>query len=195
MFFRDLKKKPGQTMKVILADAHLPVKMGHRDAEKVFGAPLDAQLAAINLGSVLGCETRKRASGAAIGVDIALGLKDVSEASLKTVASLLEVLSAPCGSSIRLSEGVGDPLLFGVTEGLEVAIDAPRTATPDARRELAHTCTGALQDKGVSRGWDRLQDQTVFYFYGESYAEMRERLARVLETNAEFGDATIRRMA
>lgn len=195
MFFRDLKKKPGQTMKVILADAHLPVKMGHRDAEKVFGAPLDAQLSAINLGSVLGCETRKRVSGAAIGVDIALGLKDASETSLKTVASLLEVLSAPCGSSIRLSESVGDPLLFGATEGLEVAIDAPRTATPDARRELAYTCTGALKDKGVSRGWDRLQDQTVFYFYGESYAEMRERLARVLDANAEFGGATIRRMA
>jgi len=195
MFFRDLKKKPGQTMKVILADAHLPVKMGHRDAEKVFGAPLDAQLAAINLGSVLACETRKRASGAAIGVDIALGLKDASETSLKTVASLLEVLSAPCGSSIRLSEGVGDPLLFGATEGLEVSVDAPLTASADARRELAQTCTGALKNTGVSRGWDRLEDQTVFYFYGESYSDMRDRLSRVLKDNFDFGNATIRRMA
>lgn len=195
MFFRDLKKKPGQTMKVILADVHLPVKMGHRDAEKVFGAPLDAQLAALNLGSVLGCEARKRASGAAIGVDIALGLNDASENALKTVASLLETLSAPCGSSIRLSEGVGDPHLFGATEGLEVAIGTPQTASPDARRELAHTCTGALKNTGVSRGWERQQDQTVFYFYGESYADMRERLARVLKASTEFGDATIRRMA
>ncbi len=195
MFFRDLKKKPGQTMKIVLADVHLPVKMGHRDAEKVFGAPLDAQLNAIGLGSVLGCETRKRPSGTAIGVDIALGLKDGSETTRQVVANLLEVLSAPCGSSIRLSDRVGDPLLFGVTEGLEVAISAPQTDSPDARRELAHTCTGALKDTGVSRGWDRLQDQTVFYFYGESYADMRDRLTRVLKASTEFGDATIRRLA
>ncbi|MDA8586477.1 hypothetical protein N9L47_09445 [Rhodobacteraceae bacterium] len=195
MFFRDIKPKRGNTMKVTLADAHLPVKMGNRDAELVFGAPLQAQLAATNLGTVISCDTRKRASGAAIGVDIALGLTNGSEATLRSVASLLEVLSAPCGSSVRLSEGVGIPMIFGVTEGLEVAIDTPATTTPGARHDLTKTCTGALKDTGVCRGWDQRQDTTVFYFYGESYADMRERLTRALSATTEFCDATIQRMA
>lgn len=195
MFFRDLKLKKGSTHSVILADVHLPVRLGHRDAQKVFGAPLIAQLAATSLGTVLSCDTRKRASGAAIGVDIGLGLRDVSEGALKTVAGMLEALSAPCGSSIRLTDGIGDPLLFGVTEGLEIAVETPRTPTPEMRRELALTCRQALETRGVSRGWDLKRDKTVFYFYGESYAEMRARLARVLKATDRFGEATFRRMA
>ena len=34
-----------------------------------------------------------------------------------------------------------------------------------------------------------MRDDTVFYFYGESYGEMRKRLARVLKTADMYGDA------
>ena len=112
MFFRDLKPKTGTTLRVVLAEAHLPVKLGHRDAEKVFGEPLKAQLAAAGLGLVTACTLRKRASGAVVGVDIALALTDGRDSALQTVAAMLESLSAPCGSSIRLTDGVGDPVLF-----------------------------------------------------------------------------------
>ncbi len=195
MFFRELKLKKGNTHSVTLADAHLPVKLGHRDAQKVFGSPLNAQLAAASLGTVVSCDTRTRASGAAKGVDIALGLRDASEGALRTVAGMLEALSAPCGSSIRLTDGIGDPILFGVTEGLEIAVETPRAPTPEMRRELALTCREALDAKGVSRGWDIRRDKTVFYFYGENYAEMRRRLDRVLKATDRFGEATFRRMA
>ena len=195
MFFRDLKPKSGTVSHVVLATAHLPVKLGHRDAEKVFGTPLKAQLAAAGLGTVMSCSLRKRTSGAVQGVDLALGLTDGREAALRTVAGMLEALSAPCGSSIRLVDGVGDPVLFGLTEGLELAIDTPYAPDADSRRDLAHACKSALEHMGVSRGWDYSRDKTVFYFYGESYGEMRERLARVLKTTDRFSDATIRRMA
>ncbi|MCV6593620.1 MAG: hypothetical protein OIF48_11750 [Silicimonas sp.] len=195
MFFRDVKPKKGQTRPVCLAQAHLPVKLGHRDAEKVFAAPLKAQLLATGLGTVLGCDTRARASGETLGVDLSLGLNRGTEAALRDVAALLETLSAPCGSSIRLADSLGDPLIFGLTEGLELAIDTPAAPDADSRRDLATACRGALDKLGVSRGWDYKRDQTVFYFYGESYAEMRQRLARVLKASDRYGAATIRRMA
>lgn len=195
MFFRDIKPKAGTTISVTLAEAYLPVKLGHRDAEKVFGAPLTAQLAATGLGTVMSCKTRERASGAIMGVDLALGLTDGRETTLQTIAGMLEALSAPCGSSIRLVDGWGDPLLFGLTEGLELAIGTPIAPDADSRRDLALTCKSALEHIGVSRGWDRSHEQTVFYFYGENYGEMRQRLARVLKGTERYGDATIRRMA
>ena len=191
MFFRDIKPKPGTTTSITLAEAYLPVKLGHRDADKVFGAPLTAQLAATGLGTVMSCTTRTRASG----VNLALGLTDGRETTLQTIADLLEALSAPCGSSIRLVDGWGDPLMFGLTEGLELAVDTPITPDADSRRDLALTCKSALEHFGVSRGWDHSRNQTVFYFYGESYGEMRQRLARALKGTEKYSDATIRRMA
>ena len=195
MFIRDLKLKKGNTHSVTLVDVHLPVRLGHRDAEKVFGAPLNAQLAATGLGTVLSCDTRKRQTGAAIGVDISLGLREAHDVALRTVAGMLDALSAPYGSSIRMTEGVGDPLLFGVTEGLEIAVETPRAPTPEMRRELAMTCREALANQGVGRGWDQRRDKTVFYFYGENYAEMHRRLARALRATKRFGEASFRRMA
>jgi len=195
MFIRDVKLKTRETHEILLADVHLPVKMGHRDAEKVFGAPLKAQMAATNLGTVLSCDIRTRASGAAVGVDIALGLRDARDIALRTVADMLEALSAPFGSSIRLSEGIGDPILFGVTEGLELMVDTPAAPDADARRELALTCHDALDQTGVSRGWDFRSDKTVFYFYGEDFADMRARLDRTLKAIPRFQGVDIRRLA
>ena len=196
MFFREIKFKKGGKHRVTLADVHLPVRLGHRDAAKVFGAPLTAQLAAASLGTVMSCTPRTRGTEkTAIGVDIALGLRKTDEATLKSVAGMLEALSAPCGSSIRLSETVGDPLLFGWTEGLELAIDTPYAPNPEMRRELALTCRDALERRGVSRGWDQRKDKTLFYFYGENFADMRARRARVLDPGAPYGVATFRRMA
>ena len=195
MFFRDLKPKSNVTLDVTLAEAHLPVKLGHRDAEKLFGEPLKAQLAAASLGAVMGCRTRARASGDVIGVDISLGLTRHDQDALETVAGMLGALAAPCGSSIRLSDGVGEPLIFGNTEGLELAIGTSVTPDADARRDLAVECRDAIEHCGVSRGWTRRHDKTLFYFYGESFADMRKRLARRLADNPRFATATIKRMA
>ncbi|NNE81298.1 MAG: hypothetical protein HKN18_13605 [Silicimonas sp.] len=195
MFFRDLKPKPNVTLQVALADVHLPVKLGHRDAGKIFGEPLQAQLAAAGMGTVLDCRTRTRASGAINGVDLYLGLTDTRQSALKTVAGMLEYLAAPCGSSIRLSEGLAEPLIFGATEGLELSVGTVEAPDAETRRDLALACKDAIQHLGVSRGWALAQDRTLFYFYGESFAEMREGLASILNRNPRFSSAAIRRMA
>ncbi|AZQ66298.1 hypothetical protein EF888_03605 [Silicimonas algicola] len=195
MFFRDLKPKPGAMLDVTLAQVHLPVKLGHRDAEKLYAAPLKAQLAAAGLGTVIDCRTRTRPTGEPLGVDMALGLTRASQAALATVAGMLEYLAAPCGSSIRLADSVDEPMVFGRTEGLELSIASDAAPDADTRRDLALLCKEAIQHIGVSRGWDARLDRTLFYFYGENYAEMKDSLSRGLAEHPRFSRASLRRMA
>ncbi len=195
MFFRNLRPKKGVTLDVTLTEVHLPVKLGHRDATKIFADPLKKQLAAAGLGSVLDCRLRTRNSGDVIGVDLTLGLTDPSLSAQRTVAGMLEYLAAPCGSSIRIVDGTDDPVIFGVTEGLELSIGTNAAPDADARRDLAMTCRSAMEHLGVSRGWVEKQGRTHFYFYGESFVEMRQSLAKILEEHPRFAQATLRRMA
>lgn len=195
MFFRNLMPKTGVTLRVTLADVHLPVRLGHRDAEKAFVVPLTQQLAAAGLGTVAGFEPRRQHEAEIAGLDIYLGLTDAARPALDTVASMLNYLGAPYGSSIRLSEAPGDPILFGSTEGLELSISYEVTSNAEARKSLAQTCRSAIEDHAISRGWVRRADKTLFYFYGESFLEMKKRLSRILENDPRFSDASFRRLA
>ncbi len=195
MLFRDLKHKTGQAHAVTLADVHMPVRLGHRDADKLFATPLKEQLAAASLGTVMGCMRRKRANGDVIGVDLYLGLRQPGRATLKTVADMLETLSAPCGSSIRFSDAPGTPLLFGRTEGLELTIANDLAPDADTRRALAELCRGAIAKIGVNRGWVEKDGQTRFFFYGEDFSAMKQDLARILSQHPQFSDASLRRLA
>ena len=195
MFFRDLKPKAGVTLSVTLAEVHLPVRLGHRDAEKVFVAPLSQQLAAINLGTVTGFQARRQREDEISGLDIYLGLTNTALPALRSVARLLDHLRAPCGSSIRLSDAPGDPILFGITEGLELAIETDATPDADTRKELALACRDAVDGQAVSRGWVRRANKTLFYFYGENFSEMRDRMAAFLRQDPRFASAILRRMA
>ncbi len=194
MFFRDLKPKRDVSLHVALARVHLPVRLGHRDAENSFATPLARQLAAAGLGVVSGCTAHESAPADVFGVDLHVGLTNTSRESLMTVARMLEYLSAPCGSSIRLIDG-GEPIVFGVSEGLELTV--PNEATPDAdtRRSVAQVCTSALKDDGVFRGWVQRGERTVFFFYGEDFSRMRARLSEALSGNPKFRAALTRRMA
>lgn len=195
MFFKNLQMKKGVTLSVILAEAYLPVRLGHRDADKVFGDPLRAQLAAAGLGTLNDCRPRLSRTGEILGVDLFLGLTDARRSALETVSRMLEALKAPLGSSIRLSDGIGDPLIFGITEGLELSIASEATPNAETRRELALTCHNAMENSAVSRGWARRKGETVFYFYGESFAEMQNTLAKILSGHPRFCTAVTRRLA
>lgn len=195
MFFRNLTPKTGVKLKVTLADVHLPVRLGHRDAEKAFVAPLAQQLAAAALGTVAGFEANQTSDAEIAGLDIFLGLRDASRNGLETVSRMLNHLGAPYGSSIRLSDTPGDPMIFGATEGLELSISAEIAANAEARKSLAQTCRIAIEDHAISRGWVRRADKTLFYFYGESFHDMKERLARILENDPRFSGASFRRLA
>ena len=174
---------------------HMPVRLGHRDAEKAFAVPLARQLAVAGLGVVTSCSAFENAPADILGVDLNLGMTDASRDKMQIVARMLEHLKAPCGSSIRLSDG-GEPIVFGVSEGLELSIGAEAAPDADARRTVAQTLSTALnKEDGVFRGWVQRGSETIFYFYGEDFARMRARLDEVLAANPRFRSALTRRMA
>ena len=179
MFFRDLKPKKGAVLDITLAEVHLPVRLGHRDAQSIFAVPLGRQMAAAGLGIVVDCRASERAPGDFSGVAISLGMTDPSRKGLETIATLLDALHAPCGSSIRLSDG-GIPTVFGTTEGLELSLNHADAPDADSRRTLARTCAEALHGQGIFRGWVKRRDRTVFYFYGSDFIRMQERLEHTL---------------
>lgn len=195
MFFRDLRLKKGVTLKITLAEVHLPVRLGHRDVEKTFIEPLGQQMAAAGLGKITGFGVRQMTETDIAGLDLRLGLTHAARPALETVARMLEHLRAPYGSSIRLADVPGDPILFGATEGLELSIGTDAAPDAEARRDLARACHGAIADQAVSRGWTRHANRTLFYFYGESFAEMKERLAKALDDDPRFSSAILRRLA
>ncbi len=194
MFFRDLTPKKDVSLEVSLVRVHLPVRLGHRDAEKSFAVPLARQLAAAGLGVVTGCSAFESAPADIFGVDLHLGITNASRENLMVIVRMLEHLAAPCGSSIRLVEG-GEPIVFGVSEGLELSIDSEITPNAEARRNVAQTFSTALKNEGIFRGWVQRGTDTVFYFYGEDFGKMRARLDEVLTTHPRLRSAMTRRMA
>lgn len=194
MFFRNLTPKKNVSLRVTLVRVHMPVRLGHRDAEKAFAVPLARKLAAVGLGVVTGCSALESAPADVFGVDLHLGLTDASREKLELVARMLEGLAAPCGSSIRLADG-GEPIVFGVSEGLEVSIDAGVAPDPESRKNVAETFANALKNEGIFRGWVQRGSDTVFYFYGEDFGRMRARLDKVLTTHPALRSALARRMA
>lgn len=193
MFIRNVQPKDGVKLDVVLANVRLPVRLGQRDANRAYADPLKQQMTVTSLGTVLDCRSRKRSNGQIKGVDIYLGLRDPSQNGMLKIAHLLEALAAPCGSSIRLAEGLDAPILFGRTEALELQIDAAEDA--DACNTLARSCGAALDNAGVSRGWSRVDESTRFYFYGESFDEMKARLDALLDENPDYDSAAIQRVA
>lgn len=194
MFFRDLRPKTDVTLTVTLVRVHLPVRLGHRDAEASFAEPLARRLAAAGLGVVTGCAAFENAPADVSGIDLHLGMTDASKPKLELVARILEDLQAPFGSSIRLAEG-GQPIVFGVTEGLELSLSSEHAPDSDSRRRLAKACATALENEGVFRGWVQRGGSTVFFFYGADFARMRERVAELIRSNPRFRSASARRMA
>lgn len=193
MFFRDLKPKQ-TTIDVTLAEARLPVRMGHRDATKVFGEPLSRQLAAAALGTVTKVRAHESAPDDVCGVTLYLGLRNTSRDAMQTVASMLNHLHAPYGSSIRRADG-GEPLMFGVAEGMELAIASSIAPDGVARRDLAQTCAEAMKGLAINRGWAKRQDQTVFYFYGSSFLKMQDSIGSLLSEHPLLKGAMTRRLA
>jgi len=195
MFFRDLKMKRGAVLNVTLVEVRLPVKLGHRDAGKLFAEPLKTRLAALGLGTVHGIAIRQRATGEVIGVELQLGLTDASRQALGTVAAILEALAAPLGSSIRVTGGTGKPMLFGKAEGLEVSVGTDEAPDAEARRELAMVCRDAIEDLAVNRGWTETDGRTRLFFYGEDAQAMKQNLSQLLTEHPRFGAARLRRLA
>lgn len=195
MFFRNLKPKSDVFLEVTLVQVYLPVRMGHRDAEKVFISPFSEQLAAAGMGAITGFEAHQPTDQEVSGLTIHIGLTDASRPALLSVTRMLNYLGAPYGSSIRVPDAPGDPIVFGTTEGLELSIGNDVASDATSRKELAAACHDATDSSAISRGWARRENRTLFYFYGENFHDMKDRLSKVLDEDPRFSKASLRRLA
>ncbi len=177
-----------------LAEASLPVKIGRTDADVAFARPLDRRVRSLGLGQVTGTGVRRGRDGEVEGLDIFFALVTLHPRALKTIASLLEDLDAPVGSSIQFTE-TGLRHVFGRTEGLGLYLDRRDGITDEeAALDLLEACTDALGAEAIYQGSEDLGDKAVFYFYGDSFNTMKTALSLLMTSHPQFRNAFARRL-
>jgi hypothetical protein len=114
--------------------------------------------------------------------DIELDIEGNAREALGLVTAALEAAGAPKGSRVRLNEG--DPVPFGVTEGLAVYLNG--TDLPDEVyaasdvNELIAALLERLGAEGHMQSYWEGPRETALYLYGASAARMDELIASVL---------------
>ncbi len=144
---------------------------------------LDERLNALQIGYITGGGTLMSDSGEMSSCDIEITMVNNSTTVMKKLRALLEVLPLPKGSSLQ----AGGEVLYelGNLEGLALYLNG--TDLPD---EVYETCKinyviSELEDLLGSSGdlysyWEGKED-TALYFYGESFAIMKERMSYFLD--------------
>ena len=127
-------------------------------------------------GTLLSAEREPQVS------DIDLDLEGDAREALGLVTAALEAAGAPKGSRVRLDEG--DPVPFGVTEGLAIYLNG--TDLPDEVyagsdvNDLIAALRECLGAEGEMQSYWEGPRETALYLYGPSAARMEELAASVL---------------
>jgi hypothetical protein len=164
-----------------------------------FEDPLDEFLKERNLGEVTGGGTQLADEPAGIEYcDIEIELNAPSEASIAALVECLESLGAPKGSKLHLP--TGDPISFGINEGLAMFLDgitlpAAVYETSDVNQLIASA------NERLARGGGRFfshwqgSRETGLYFYGPSFEAMRSALEPLVSTYPLCQGARIEQIA
>ena len=176
----------------------LPQQIDPDGRDDTYDKPLSRFLADDGLGRLLGATTRVTEAGDIVSIDLRVSLRNLDEHSLDRLVTALETLGAPKGSEIR--SGVDEVLRrFGTEEGLAIFLDASNSHGPayseHLTEDLAALCSGALEDCGVFKGSRRIAGHIALYFYGRSFAEMRDAVADILDAEPAGENAEIRQLA
>lgn len=108
--------------------------------------------------------------------DIEISVTDCSEAVLKQVKQVLDLLGAPKGSELRFP-GPASPIAFGVMEGMAIFINgtdlpAETYANSDINKTITGLCD-AFGEQGELRGYWEGNQETTLYFYGSNFLAMK----------------------
>ncbi|MET7425022.1 hypothetical protein [Dactylosporangium sp. NPDC005555] len=158
-------------------------KLRPLDRGDLYEDPLQETLDAKAPGSEIGGGgTLLSAEGEPLHSDIDLQVDGDGQAVLALTIAGLEAAGAPKGSRIRLDDG--EPITFGVTEGLAVYLngtDLPAEVyeTNDVN-DLIAALLEALGDEGAMQSYWEGPRETALYLYGPSAAHMGELIAGVL---------------
>jgi hypothetical protein len=172
-----------------LNDKIMPVDRGD-----VYEDPLDEFLKSANLGEVTGGGTLQKASGEIKHCDLELQIPGDINPSI--LISKLEELGAPKGSLLRMISP--DRIIeFGKLEGLAIYLDGENLSA------------SVYQNNDVNEVWSELsrllsiQTQrywegnavTAFYFYGESYADMKNLISDFVSNHPLCENAKVEQIA
>lgn len=174
------------------AKATLPVRLGHELVADAFITPLSKALEASGLGRVTAFSTRDDEAGEPEILSIELSLVTDTPRALDHVASLLNDLDAPAGSTIGNAE-CPEMITFGRSFGLGLYLD--RSCTDEqSRLDVVEACTDALEGQGLYQGSVSFGDRTALYFYGDSFNQMRAAVTYVMTTDPACKNAYARRL-
>ena len=186
----------------VLVTARLNAKLRPADRGDFFEDPLSEALEAEGLGEVTGGGTQLCDPPYGIAFcDLEIALVDASDAAIGRVIAHLERLGAPKGSKILFDgpDGMRAPRAFGVEEGLALALNGtdlpPETYADSDVNELIRTLVGALGKTGAIKGHWEGPRETMLYFYGPRFDDMRAAIAPIIEARPDTQMSRVERIA
>lgn len=171
----------------IVIVAHLNARLQPVQRGKFFEDPLDVILKEKGIGEVVGGGTDLAPDPFGISAcDIEISVTDCSEAVLKEVKQVLDLLGAPKGSELRLP-GPVSPIAFGVMEGMAIFINgtdlsAETYANSDINKTITSLCD-ALGEQGELRGYWEGNRETALYFYGSNFLAMKASVTPYIDSD------------
>lgn len=195
LFNKAVEQQPDNYIVAQLNDKIMPIDRG-----EVYEDPLDDFLKQKWYGEVSGGGTLLSKSNEIeyCDVEIKLREKEISLQAITEIINKLEELGAPKGSKMII-ENTGEKIEFGKLEGLALYLDGVnlsdevyKNSNPEALileiRRLANI------ESDVVRYWHG-NAESGMYFYGQSFNEMKDAIADLINSNPECENARVERIA
>ena len=171
---KENKEEKGQ----ILLVASLPEKIMPADRGLVYARPLDDFLQLNEHGEVSGGGTMQLENGevAYCDIEIQLYASKPNYTLINEIVQILEDLGAPKGSTL-LIESTNETIPFGKKEGLAIYLDGANLPdevyeTSDSNYVFEQLKKLTKDTSSAMRYWEG-PDETAFYFYSDSFTEMK----------------------
>lgn len=178
-----------------LNDKIMPIDRG-----EVYEDPFDEFLKQKGYGAISGGGTLQSKTGEIeyCDVEIELGENEISKQAIVEIIDKLEALGAPKGSKLII-ESTGEKIGFGKSEGLAIYLDGInlsdevyKNSDSEAIAVEIRKLAGIKSD--ILRYWEG-NEETALYFYGESFADMKNAITEFVNTNPECENARIEQIA
>jgi len=181
--FKNKVKEQAIKSEFIVVKLNARIQPMHRG--EIFGDPLNEILEKKAKGEVSGGGTMQSKSGEIEYCDIEIEVKSADEATVNLIRQTIENIGAPKGSKIQIEES-GLEIEFGTLEGLAIYLNGTDLEEEVYKNSDSNHVYSELDrlTKGVGKVYSYWQGQTetAFYLYGLSFAEMKSKIAELVES-------------
>lgn len=181
---------------ILIANLNARLQPMHRG--EIFEDPLDHQLQAKGIGSVIGGGTMQSKSGEVEYCDIEIEVNTDPSAAAQFIAEMLSSIGAPKGSKVVNDEG-SLHVPFGNAEGLAVYLngtDLPDSTYAECDSNFVYSeFERLLNGIGSVLSYWQGPTETALYMYGHSFSGMHERLKPFIDTYPLCAKARVTQIA